>query len=411
MKKGKTPRVITDKGLIDEILSRSIADILPTKEGLKKALLSGKRLRIYCGADATGPQLHIGHATNFMLLEKLRQLGHEIIVLFGDFTAMIGDPSDRTAVRTALTKKEVSANLATWKKQVSKVLSFTDLENPAKIVKNSHWWGKKDVEDMLRIASNFTAQQILAHNTFSKRIDEGKSVYLSEFFYPLLQGYDSVELDVDIEVGGSDQIFNMLAGRTLQKKYNEKEKFVLATTLLENPVTGKKLMSKSEGSFIALNDTPTEMFGKTMALADETIVQCFIDCTFLLMSEIEKIKKDLKSGGNPRDHKFRLAKELVTIYHGAKSAEEAGIQFNNVFQKKEKPQDIEEKKVSQKMMNIVDLIFKLGLSASKSEARRLVEQGGVKIDDSKITDAKEVLGVHNGMIVQVGKRKFVRIKV
>ena len=326
---------------IDELLSRSISKILPTKEEFKKALASGTPLKMYVGADATGPSLHIGHATNFMLLEKFRQLGHEIIILFGDFTAMIGDPTDKAAVRTALSKEQVEEHISSWKEQVGKILKLNDSENPVKILKNSEWLSPLNFSQIIDISSSFTVQQMIERDMFEQRLLNKKPIYLHEFFYPLMQGYDSVAMNVDVEVGGTDQTFNMLAGRTLQKRFNNKEKFVIATTLLENPVTGKKLMSKSEGGFIGLNDSAQDMFGKTMALPDEVIISVFIDCTWVSLEEIEKVKRELASGVNPKELKVCLAKELVTIYHSKEAAEKAEENFNNTFKKGGIPEDVE----------------------------------------------------------------------
>jgi tyrosyl-tRNA synthetase len=390
---------------IDELLSRSIFQILPSKEKLKEVLLSGKKLRIYVGADATGPQLHIGHATNFMLLEKLRQLGHEVIVLFGDFTAMLGDPTDKSSARKQLSRDEVNANISTWKEQVSKVLDFSDAKNPAIIQQNSEWLSGMDLSNVVNLASHFTVQQMLERDMFEKRMEEGKPIHLHEFLYPLLQGYDSVALDVDIEMGGSDQIFNMLAGRTLQKAFHTKEKFVIATTLLENPLTGKKLMSKSEGGFVALNDVPNDMFGKIMALPDEVIRSVFIDCTYLSLEEIEAVLKS----ENPRDTKLRLGREIVTIYHGEEAARAAEEYFVATFSKHEIPTDIREVKLSGEM-SLLDFLVQEGFAASKAEARRKVEQGGVEIDGEKVLDWGIILTKQEKpAIIKCGKKDFARV--
>ncbi len=395
---------------IDEILNRSVSQVLPVKDDLKKILMSGKKLRIYIGADATGPQLHLGHATNFMLLEKMRQLGHEVIVLFGDFTAMIGDPTDKNAARIRLTKEEVDKNIETWKEQVAHILKFDDSQNPAKIVCNSDWLAKMNFADVVDLASNFTVQQMLERDMFEKRIEEEKPIYVHEFFYPLMQGYDSAHLDVDIEIGGTDQTFNMLVGRTLQRKYNDREKFVISTTLLTNPVTGKKLMSKSEGGFIALNDPSNDMFGKTMALPDETIIQVFIDCTYVSMEEIEKMEQDMKGEKlNPRDAKLRLAREIVTIYHGEDAARDAHTYFISTFSKKEIPEDVTEF-VAEEGMKLADLLVKSGNAKSMSDARRKIEQGGVSCDDEKFVDAKMIINKRlDGKVMKIGKFSFVKI--
>jgi tyrosyl-tRNA synthetase len=401
--------VKVDPQKIEELLSRSIAEILPSKEDLRQLLLGGKKIRVYVGADATGPQLHIGHSTNFIILEKLRQMGHEVFVLFGDFTAMIGDPTDKMAERRRLTKKQVEENIKTWKRQLSKTLDFNDKKNPAKIVKNSKWLSELKLSDLIDIASHFTVQRMLERDMFERRLKEEKPIYLHEFMYPLMQGYDSVALNVDLEIGGTDQTFNMLAGRMLQKVYDNRDKFVLTTTLLVNPLTGKKLMSKSEGGFIALNDKPNEMFGKVMALPDEVIVQIFIDCTHLPMETIRQMEKEIKNGANPKDYKMRLAFEIVKLYHGEKAAKEARDNFVRVFQKKEAPEEIPVKKV--KSEQLFEILVEAGLAESKSEARRLIEQGGVKVDDKIIKDIYFKPDLEKqGVLIQKGKRFFVKVK-
>ncbi len=397
---------------IDEILSRSVAEILPSKESLKELLSKGGRIRIYIGADATGPQLHLGHATNFILLEKLRKLGHEIIVLFGDFTAMIGDPTDRDSERKPLTVDQVNEHIRTWKDQVGKILSFDDPDNPASIVKNSEWLSKLTFAEILGIASSFTVQHMLERDMFERRMNAGKAVHLHEFLYPLMQGYDSVALDVDVEVGGTDQTFNMLVGRILQKKYNNKEKFVIATSLLENPATGKKLMSKSEGKYIAMNDTAADMYGKTMALPDETIVQMFTDCTYVPMNKVREIQDGLKKETvHPKDAKMRLAREIVTIYHGAGEATKAQERFTHTFGEGGIPSDIQEAQVT-KGMALGDVLIQAGVVASKTEFRRLIEDGAVTLPEKgteKISNLNTL--IETDMVVKVGKRRFLKILV
>lgn len=397
---------------IEEILTRSVAEILPSKEELKKVLLSGKKLRIYIGIDATAPDLHLGHATNFMLLEKLRKLGHEIIVLFGDFTAMIGDPTDKTAARIRLTKNQVEENIKTWKKQIEKIFNFKDKKNPPKIVKNSKWFSKLTLSDLIEIASNFTVQRMLERDMFEKRLKEEKPIYLHEFLYPLMQGYDSVVLNVDVEVGGTDQIFNMLAGRILQKRYNNKEKFIIATNLLVNPKTGKKLMSKSEGSYISLSDDPNNMFGKIMALPDEVIVQLLVNCTYLPIDEIKKIEFRLSEKKmNPVEAKKIAAYEIVKIYHGEKKAQEAKEEFDRVFKKRELPENIPIKFIEKKPINILNLLVLTKLASSKSEAKRLIIQKALDIEGENINDWKKEILPKDEMIIKLGKRKFLKIKI
>ena len=402
-------KINTDSKTIDEILERGVSNIYPTKEGLRELLLSGKKLKIYLGADPTGTELHLGHSKNFILLEKLRRLGHEVVVLFGDFTAMIGDPTGKLNTRVSLSEKEVKNNLKSWKKQLSPIIKFkTFLDDGAKIVKNSKWLSKLSFGDITRLSSNFTVQQMIERDMFDKRIKEGNPIYLNEFLYPLMQGYDSVVLGVDVEIGGTDQTFNMLAGRTLLKKLKNKEKFVITIDLIVDPKTGKK-MSKSEGNYIGLSETPNEMFGKIMALADEFIIPILKDCTFLPIQEIEKIDEELKGGKNPKDIKIILAKEIITLYHGKDSAEKVANDFEKIFSKKEIPSDILE--VSSKKTDLLsEILLREKIISSKSDFARLVKENAVTFleENKKIIDIKEL--VKNGTY-KIGKHRFIKIEV
>ncbi len=393
--------VSTDEQKIDELLSRSIAEVLPTKKDFKELLLSGKRLRFYIGTDATGPQLHLGHSTNYLILEKFRQLGHEIIILFGDYTALIGDPTDKEAARVQQTPEQVAGHIRDWKSQVEKIVNFTDPINPAKILQNSEWLSKLSFENLIDIASNFTVQHMLERDMFEKRINTGKPVYLHEFFYPLMQGYDSVAMDVDVEMGGTDQTFNMLAGRILQKRYYNKEKFIISTTLLANPATGKKLMSKSEGNYIALNDTPQDMFGKTMALPDGVVRQMFIDTTNVPLAEIEKILEE-----HPKKAKMRLARELVTMYHSADAAQKAQDDWQNTFSEGGVPDEVPEVFVFSGTKYLETLAD--ALHESKSEIRRLIDAGAVsEVGGEKVTDVDAV--ITRPQSLRIGKHRFLNI--
>lgn len=399
-------KINTDKRKIEEILTRSVDTIYPNKEAFVEMLLSGKQLRIYMGIDPTATYAHLGHATNYIILKRFHELGHKIVVLIGDFTAMIGDPSDKSAARKRLTRAEVEANFKTFKQQIGKILDFSDKKNPIELRFNSDWLAKLTFEDVVNLASNFTVQRMLERDNFQKRIKENKPLYVHEFFYPLMQGYDSVALEADVELGGTDQTFNMLAGRTLVKSYQNREKVVVTTTLLENPVTGEKLMSKSLGTGIGLDESPQEMFGKTMALPDEAIIQCFIDCTYYTMDQIDALKKDLANGANPRDMKLLLAYEIVKMYHSEKEAKKAQENFINTFSKKQTPEDIKELKPKDK--NIIAVLLEAGFVSSTSEARRDIKGGGVKLNDEKV--ASFDTQVKSGDIIQKGKRFFVKIK-
>jgi len=403
-------KINTDPQKIEELLTRSVVNILPTKDLFKDLLLSGKKLRIYSGADATGSKLHLGHSTNFMILEKFRQLGHEVIILFGDFTAKIGDPSGKDTARKPLTDSEVKKNLRTWEKQISKIIKVNRFNNGAKIVRNSKWLSKMSFSDVVKLASNFTVQQMIERDMFQKRIEEKKPIYLHEFFYPLMQGHDSVVLDVDVEIGGNDQTFNMMAGRTLQKIARNKEKFVIPTTLLVNPRTGKKLMNKSEGSAVWLDDTPEEMFGKIMSLADEAILPMFTDCTYVSLEEIEKIRQEISGGANPRDIKVRLAKEIVTIYHSKEEADKAEQNFINTFKEGGLPEKIDEAVAANGEL-LSEVSLKAGLIKSKGEFRRLVSENAVSNQETgeKVTDQN--YKIVSTAIYKIGKRRFLKVIV
>jgi tyrosyl-tRNA synthetase len=397
------PPIITDDTLIEEAITRSVAATLPTKDTLKQLLKSGKQLTLYVGIDPTADYVHLGHSTNYLLLERFHKLGHRIIVLVGDFTAMIGDPSDKTSMRVQLTKEQVLKNLTGFKRQIGKILDFEGTENPIEFKFNSAWLSKLTFQDVVELASNFTVQQMIDRDAFKKRLDEEKPLYVHEFFYPLMQGYDSVAMDVDIEVGGTDQTFNMLAGRTLQKRYNSKDKFVISTTLLENPQTGEKLMSKSLGTGVGLDLSAKDMFFKTMMIPDPGVKQCFVDCTRLSLKQIEGIQQRLDNGENPRNIKLLLAEEIVTMYHGADEAlasREAWIS------------EVSEKKLANDILTIqlgehetlIDFIVRLNAAPSRGAARRLILQGAVKINDEKVNPEAESTELSDGQIIRVGKK-------
>jgi tyrosyl-tRNA synthetase len=394
---------------IQEVLTRSIDTIYPNREALEKLLKSGKKLRIYMGIDPTATYVHLGHATNYIILKRFHELGHKIIALVGDFTAMIGDPSDKSSARKRLSREQVYENLQPFKEQIGKIIDFNNKENPVELRFNSRWLSKMSFEDVINLAAHFTVQQMIERDVFQKRIKQKKPLYVNEFFYPLMQGYDSVVLEADVEVGGTDQTFNMLAGRQLVKELQNREKIVVSTTLLENPVTREKLMSKSLGTGIALNEKPNEMFGKVMALPDEAIIQCFVDCTYVNLGTIKQYEGEISEGRNPRDIKMLLAKEIVGMYHSEKDTRVAQDHFVNVFQKKELPSEIKEIEITGNLL-VPNLLVQTGLTSSGSEARRLINSGAVEIDGAKITEISATIATHPGMIIKVGKRRFAKIK-
>jgi tyrosyl-tRNA synthetase len=385
----------------DEILTRGVEMIVP-KKGLKEKLDDHKKLRVYFGIDPTGTELHVGHSVPLRKLRDFQNAGHQIVFLVGSFTAMIGDPTDKTAMRVPLTSEQVEANFHTYKKQASKIIDFDKCE----IVYNADWLGKMTFKDVIELAGNFTVQQMLERDMFQKRMEENKPIGVHEFFYPLMQGYDSVHLEVDLEIGGTDQLFNMLAGRQLLQAYKGKEKHVLTTPLIEG--TDGRKMSKTYNNTINLLDEPSDMFGKVMSMKDEFIIKYMIYTTDISLREIDEIDKQLKDGMNPRDAKVRLAREIVTMYHSADAADAAELDFANVFKKGGVPEDVPTFEINGDR-NIIDLLELCKLISSKSEGRRAIEQGGVKINDEKVTDVNAVIHLEKDMIIQVGKRRFAKI--
>lgn len=394
-----------DETKIDEFLNRGIiSNVLPTKEDFKKLLLSGKKIRIYMGFDATANTLHLSHAKNIMLLEEFRMLGHEVILLFGDFTARIGDPSGQQGTRATLTKKQVLQNIKDWQKQIKNLMNFNDKVNPPKILFNSKWLAKMNMESVLELASNITVSQMIERDMFQKRIKEGKHIFLHEFLYPLMQGYDSVAMEVDVELCGTDQIFNALMGRTLLRKLKNKEKLVAVVNLMENPKTGE-LMSKSRGTGIFLNTTPSEMYGAIMAQPDEMIKVLFVNCTKLPLKEIDNIL----AKENPLEAKKTVAKEIVKIIHGVKQANSAEESFIKTFQKKENPTDVLNIDAKKEDL-LVDLFLTNKIISSKTDFRRLVESGAItNLDNNK------KISKHNEIaepgVYRIGKKRFCKIKI
>lgn len=398
-------KISTDQKKISELLTRGVENIYPNREYLERELKSGRRLTLYTGYDPTAPTLHIGNAITMMKLRQFQELGHKVIMLIGDFTGLVGDPTDKTAARRQQTREEVMANCKEWKKQASAILNFSG-DNPVELKYNGDWLAKLKFADVVELASHFTVQRMLERDMFQKRMEDEKPIYVHEFMYPLMQGYDSVAMDVDGEVGGNDQTFNMLAGRDLIKVMKNKEKFVLTTKLLADP-SGKK-MGKSEGNMITLVDAPEDMFGKVMSWTDGMIVGGFELCTEVPSEEIQKIEKELKSGANPRDLKVRLAHEVVKTFLGEKAAKQAEEYFVSTFSKKEVPDEMPD--LSPSVYDIITVLVEAKICKSKSEARQVIDQGGVKINDGKVEKGGYGAAVKKGDIIQKGSRWFVRIK-
>jgi len=389
---------------MSEILKyRGIEDII-SMAGLEKKLKNGDKLRIKLGADPNRPDIHLGHAVVLRLMKRFQDNGHTVIFLIGDYTAKIGDPSGRNKTRPILSDDEIKVNAKTYMDQVGKIIDI----NKAEIRFNSEWLKKLSFADVLKLTSSFTVAQTIERDDFQKRIKNQQEIGLHELLYPVMQAYDSVILKADLELGGTDQRFNLLAGRELQKKLGQEPQNIITCTLLVG-LDGKEKMSKSLDNYIAVNDSPDEMFGKVMSIPDSQIISYFELCTDLSDSEITKIKKELKDGQNPREIKFKLALEIASLYHNKQLAKKAGEEFNKIHQQKQLPKEIEEVNITGEF-EITKLITQLQLAKSNSEARRLVEQGGVKIDGAVISEISVKIKTYPGMIIQAGKRRFLKIK-
>lgn len=399
------PKITTPQSTIDQLLTRAITDVMP-KDLARAKLESGKKLRIYYGIDPTGAELHLGHSVPLRKLKALQDAGHHIIFVIGSFTAMIGDPSGRDTMREPLTEQQVKNNFATYKKQADLILGLDKVE----VRFNSEWLGKLKFKDIVKIAGNFTVQQLLERDMFQNRQCKHLPIGMHELLYPLMVGYDSVVLDVDCELGGNDQLFNMLCGRTLQQAYGKRDKFVLTTKILEG--TDGRKMSKTYNNCIYLTDTPNNMYGKVMSIKDELIVPYFEACTELPMSEVKLIQNALTAGDNPKQHKARLAREIVALYHSGAAATKSEIEFNKIHKEGKLPEQIPQYALpkDKKTMPIIELLVYLKLALSKGHARRLVAQSGVKIDGKVVKNWQEEISLKSNLVAQVGSRKFVKFK-
>ena len=396
-------KISTDPNKIREILERGTEDVIE-KEHLEKSLKSGKQLRVKFGIDPTGPKIHLGRAVPLRKLKAFQDLRHRIVLIVGDFTATIGDPSDKLSKRPMLTKEDVKKNMKSYKDQLGKILDMKKVE----LCYNSEWLGKLNLEKIADLAESFSLQQMEQRRNFKERIDRGEDVSLRELLYPLMQGYDSVVVKADVEVGGFDQLFNLKAGRIIQKHYGQPEQDILTTKMIEG-ADGRK-MSTSWGNVINIVDEPNEMFGKIMSMKDELILPYFWLCTDISKEEYNDFEKRLKQGDNPRNIKMELGKRIVELYHSKKEAEEAAAEFEKVFSKKEMPTEIPEHRISADQIALVDLLVQTKLASSKGEARRLIAQGGVRFNQEVVKDIAAVLLIsEKGVILQCGKRHFVKI--
>jgi len=403
------PKVLTDKVLIDKFLERGVDKIYPSKDALRERLLSGDRLKVYQGFDPTGPYLHIGHAIGIRALRILQQLGHEVIFLVGDYTSRVGDPDPgKDKMRELLTPEQIKQNEKGWKEQAAQLIDFKG-KNPVSFKHNYEWLSKLKLDDLIKLMSQTTVQQIIERDLFQRRIAEGSPIGLQEFIYPIMQGYDSVAMKVDIEIGGSDQTFNMLMGRTLCKAYLDKEKYVRTNVLMEAP--NAVTMSKTKGNSINLSDSPEDMYGKAMSYSDELIIKGLTLLTDIPMEDIKNMEKQMTGGVNPLQFKKVMAHEIVKIIKGDKSAQLAQKHFEETVQKGEVDKKNIMKEGTKGKMTILEFLKKSGFSstASISDLKRNVEQGSFEVNGEKITDFNRVYEFKTGDIIKIGKRTFLEI--
>ncbi|KUK11881.1 MAG: Tyrosine--tRNA ligase [Moorella sp. 60_41] len=391
------------------VLRRGAAEIVPEEElahKIRRSLALGRPLRVKLGLDPTAPDIHLGHTVVLHKLRQFQQLGHRVIIIIGDFTGRIGDPTGKSETRRQLSEEEVLANAETYKEQIFKIL------DPAKteIAFNSTWLKKLTFAEVIELAAKITVARMLERDDFAKRYREGRPISVHEFFYPLMQGYDSVVLQADVELGGTDQKFNLLMGRHLQREYGQEPQVALMMPILVG-LDGVQKMSKSLGNYIGINEPPGEMYGKIMSLPDELMLPYFELVTPLSLEEVEAVRRGLASGEvHPRDAKMYLAREIVKFYHGREAAYEAEAEFRRVFQERDIPSDMPEVLVTEESVWLPRLLVRAGLASSTSEARRLIVQGAVKVGGTRITDPEAEVAISPGMILQAGKRKFVRLR-
>ncbi len=376
-------------------------------------MTSGKPLRVKLGLDPSAPDIHIGHTVVLQKLRQFQDLGHEVQLIIGDFTGRVGDPTGKSETRKQLTEDDVKRNAATYEQQLYKILD----PNRTKFHFNSTWLEKLNFQEVLQLAAKVTVARMLERDDFAKRFSNNQSIHIHEFFYPLMQGYDSVSLESDIEIGGTDQTFNILMGRTLQGAFGLKDSQAAILMPLLEGLDGVQKMSKSLGNYIGIDESPNEIFGKTMSIPDDLMLKYFELSTSITNEELFELKEGLENGDvHPRDAKIQLAKQLVRMYHGEEEAEQAEQHFITVFQKRSLPEHIEEVHVKKELLeeggiSISNLLVTLGFASSNSEARRSVVQGAVKLNEIKLLDPNERAEIQSGDIIQAGKRKFAKIVV
>lgn len=390
-----------------ELIKRGTEEVLIEKDLIEKLKL-GKPLKVKAGFDPTAPDIHLGHTVLINKLRQFQDLGHEAILLIGDFTAMIGDPTGKSATRKSLTKEEVLENAKTYEDQVFKILD----PEKTRVVYNSEWMGKMDAADMIQLAAKYTVARMLERDDFEKRYKGGQSIAVHEFLYPLIQGYDSVALEADVELGGTDQKFNLLVGRELQRQAGQSQQIVITTPILEG-LDGVQKMSKSLANYIGIDESADEMFGKIMSISDELMWRYYELLSFRPLEEIEQFKKDIDGGANPRDIKFLLGEEIVERFHDKEAAGKVRDNFISRFKKNEIPDDLPEVEVKavDGFIGIPNLLKESGLTASTSDAMRMIKQGAVKKDGEKIDDKSHQTAAGETAIFQVGKKRIVKVSV
>ncbi|MET3210870.1 UNVERIFIED_CONTAM: tyrosyl-tRNA synthetase [Paenibacillus sp. PvR008] len=397
------------------VIQRGVAEIVPEdelKRKVIKSVVSGEPLQIKLGLDPSAPDIHIGHTVVMHKLRQFQELGHQVQLIIGDFTGKIGDPTGKSETRKQLTEEDVQRNAQTYKEQIFKILD----PEKTKVYYNSHWLAPMSFADVVTLAAKVTVARMLERDDFTKRYQNGLPISIHEFFYPLMQGMDSVELRSDIELGGTDQKFNLLMGRTLQKEYGVEPQATITLPLLEG-LDGVQKMSKSLGNYIGVNEEPNEIYGKSMSVPDELMLKYFELATDLNNEELAELAEGIKNGSvHPRDAKMKLAGTLVRMYHGKEAEEAAKQHFVTVFQQRALPDDIEEFTLTADHLEdggirVIQLLTHLGFAASNGEAKRSIQQGSVKINEEKWTDVNEAYTPQEGDIVQVGKRKFAKIKL
>ncbi|MBD3250708.1 MAG: tyrosine--tRNA ligase [Candidatus Pacebacteria bacterium] len=397
---------MTKSDQIEQVLTRGVAQVLPNKDGLAQ-LMTQKKIKLYLGIDPTGSLLHLGHGVVLRKLQQFAELGHEVILLVGNGTVKIGDPTGKDESRPMLTDQEIEQNFQNWKSQASRILDFDQIE----IRYNGDWLEDLNYSQIIKLMANVTVQQLMERDMFQERLKEGRPIHGHEIIYPLIQGYDSVAMNVDLEIGGTDQTFNMMMGRTLQKTYNNHEKWVLTTPLIEG--TDGRKMSKSYHNYVALTEEPKEMFGKLMSIQDELIVTYFTVLTDLPLPEVKEIEQAIASGANPMEFKKKLALTITANLHDLEAAREAEAHFEQTVQQGELPENMPTITLDSKTVQVLELLNSCQPDQSNSHLRRLIEQGGVRLmpEDKKLTDPYAEIEIKSGQVIRIGKRDFYQLQV